>query len=207
MSTLLNEREKKPLWLALEESSQLEEIQKEFERNRPEIILHPDPRLRHRCTTIEGAESCLIELEMALRDPLGNEYLGVGLSANQIGRTERACIIRFGDYILDLIGPRIVEHSDNRRGSTEGCLSCPELQTTVMRWEEIVIGADNYRQPLIIKNFDVARIVQHEVDHLNSVLLTDYLPISRNDPCPCGSGKKFKKCCREIEIALDKRRR
>ncbi len=21
--------------------------------------------------------------------------------------------------------------------------------------------------------------------------------ISRNDPCPCGSGKKFKKCCRE----------
>ena len=22
-------------------------------------------------------------------------------------------------------------------------------------------------------------------------------PVGRNDPCPCGSGKKFKKCCRE----------
>jgi preprotein translocase subunit SecA len=20
-------------------------------------------------------------------------------------------------------------------------------------------------------------------------------PVGRNDPCPCGSGKKFKKCC------------
>jgi uncharacterized protein len=20
-------------------------------------------------------------------------------------------------------------------------------------------------------------------------------PVSRNDPCPCGSGKKYKKCC------------
>ncbi|MCI0656896.1 MAG: SEC-C domain-containing protein [Acidobacteria bacterium] len=25
------------------------------------------------------------------------------------------------------------------------------------------------------------------------------LPIGRNDPCPCGSGKKYKKCCLERE--------
>lgn len=23
--------------------------------------------------------------------------------------------------------------------------------------------------------------------------------VGRNDPCPCGSGKKFKKCCRYIK--------
>ena len=23
--------------------------------------------------------------------------------------------------------------------------------------------------------------------------------IGRNDPCPCGSGKKFKKCCRYVQ--------
>ncbi len=22
--------------------------------------------------------------------------------------------------------------------------------------------------------------------------------IGRNDPCPCGSGKKYKKCCRKV---------
>ena len=23
----------------------------------------------------------------------------------------------------------------------------------------------------------------------------DYSKVGRNDPCPCGSGKKYKKCC------------
>ncbi|MBC7319473.1 SEC-C domain-containing protein [bacterium] len=26
-------------------------------------------------------------------------------------------------------------------------------------------------------------------------LVRDYIDVGRNDPCPCGSGKKFKKCC------------
>ena len=158
-------------------------------------MTRPEPLLRHRCTTIGDAESTLMKLELALRDPLGKEYLGVGLSANQIGETDRACIIRFGDYHLDLIGPRIVEHSETRRGSTEGCLSCPDVHTTVMRWEEIVVRADNYSQPLIIQNFDVARIIQHEIDHLDGILLVDHVKIGRNDPCPCGSKKKYKRCC------------
>ena len=25
-----------------------------------------------------------------------------------------------------------------------------------------------------------------------------YTPVGRNDPCPCGSGKKFKKCCMKL---------
>lgn len=26
--------------------------------------------------------------------------------------------------------------------------------------------------------------------------------IDRNDPCPCGSGKKFKKCCYQGEVGF-----
>ena len=50
--------------------------------------------------------------------------------------------------------------------------------------------------------------VQHEMDHLNGKVLPDRADakehyelatgdnkVGRNDPCPCGSGKKFKKCC------------
>ena len=195
MNTLLNEKERMPLWRELEELSKAEEALKEFQKNRPEIITRQNPILRHKCTSISGAENTLIKLEMALLDPLGQEYLGVGLSANQIGETDRVCIVRFGDYQLDLIGPRIVEHSEIKRGSTEGCLSCPDISTTVMRWDEIVVKADNYSQPLIIKNFDVARIIQHEIDHLDGILLVDYNKIGRNEPCPCGSKKKYKRCC------------
>jgi peptide deformylase len=46
--------------------------------------------------------------------------------------------------------------------------------------------------------------VQHEIDHLNGMTIHDRQVITtivnddklgRNDPCHCGSGKKFKKCC------------
>ncbi|OUX54026.1 MAG: hypothetical protein CBE47_01735 [Pelagibacteraceae bacterium TMED287] len=46
--------------------------------------------------------------------------------------------------------------------------------------------------------------VQHEIDHLNGktimdrqmiTTITNEMKVGRNDPCHCGSGKKFKKCC------------
>ena len=47
--------------------------------------------------------------------------------------------------------------------------------------------------------------VQHEIDHLNGMRILDReidttirrvgKKIGRNEPCPCGSGKKYKKCC------------
>ena len=46
--------------------------------------------------------------------------------------------------------------------------------------------------------------VQHEIDHLNGMTIMDRTMIStvintakigRNEPCPCGCGKKYKKCC------------
>ena len=47
--------------------------------------------------------------------------------------------------------------------------------------------------------------VQHEIDHLNGMRILDRAQeltirrterkIGRNEPCPCGSGRKYKKCC------------
>ena len=46
--------------------------------------------------------------------------------------------------------------------------------------------------------------VQHEIDHLNGITIHDRKrettvkvekKVGRNDPCSCGSGKKYKKCC------------
>jgi hypothetical protein len=41
--------------------------------------------------------------------------------------------------------------------------------------------------------------VQSRVDDTESITLKDQREakqnVGRNDPCPCGSGKKFKKCC------------
>ena len=47
--------------------------------------------------------------------------------------------------------------------------------------------------------------IQHEIDHLNGITIHDrenkskpivsQKKVGRNDSCPCGSGKKYKKCC------------
>jgi hypothetical protein len=55
-------------------------------------------------------------------------------------------------------------------------------------------------------NVDSSLLVDHTFDHQFVETLFDlgssqeplrnpYKDVSRNDPCPCGSGKKFKKCC------------
>lgn len=51
-----------------------------------------------------------------------------------------------------------------------------------------------------------SHIIQHEIDHLDGIeekfideenksQLIKQHNINRNDPCPCGSRKKFEKCC------------
>lgn len=39
------------------------------------------------------------------------------------------------------------------------------------------------------------RQYMREMQHGPSVRQSKRRKVGRNDPCPCGSGKKFKKCC------------
>jgi peptide deformylase len=66
-------------------------------------------------------------------------------------------------------------------------------------WEETHNKKHDEEQRLL-----EAICVQHEIDHLNGMTIHDRQMITtittqdkvgRNDPCVCGSGKKFKKCC------------
>jgi uncharacterized protein len=36
---------------------------------------------------------------------------------------------------------------------------------------------------------------QRRFPHQVTTVVRDTVKIGRNDPCPCGSGRKFKKCC------------
>ena len=66
-------------------------------------------------------------------------------------------------------------------------------------WEETSSKKEDDERRLL-----EAICVQHEIDHLNGMTIHDRQMITtittqdklgRNDPCDCGSGKKFKKCC------------
>jgi peptide deformylase len=58
----------------------------------------------------------------------------------------------------------------------EGCLSCPEIQVEISRFPEIKVRAVDAKGEKVNKKYldYVARVIQHEVDHLDGKLIVDY---------------------------------
>ena len=46
--------------------------------------------------------------------------------------------------------------------------------------------------------FDLAQYVRIMKFQKNAPIVRPGSPLGRNDPCPCGSGKKYKKCCKDF---------
>ena len=112
---------------------------------------------------------------------------GVGLAAPQIGISRRIVVFRNKgfdekgwsknekDYDV-LVNPRITQTRGELVTMAEGCLSCPEIQVEISRFPEIKIRAHDTNGHKISKRYTdyLARIVQHEMDHLNGKLIIDY---------------------------------
>lgn len=127
---------------------------------------------------------------------------GVGLAAIQIAIPVRAIIIRYANTSVNMLNPIIVDRIGKIR-TQEGCLSLPGLLVETERAEQVMVRWIDYdsktEQTAVFYGLE-AVIVQHEVDHLDGILIIDreafeVKKVGRNEPCPCGSGKKYKKCC------------
>jgi peptide deformylase len=132
---------------------------------------------------------------------------GVGISAIQIGIPQRICLVRLWHDALKqwtltvITNPEIIYPKEGSPTDLmivkEGCLSFPGKYIKVRRHAFIHVKCDEF-ELLKLQGFR-AQVLQHEIDHMNGIIFTDReyveLNIGRNDPCPCGSKKKFKKCC------------
>jgi len=106
---------------------------------------------------------------------------GVGLSANQVGIPLRLALIRLNPEekdnpnFLAVVNPTIVKSSKDMEEDYEGCLSIPNAYAKVNRDRSITVGAQDLSgNPLTLKVTGfLARIFQHEIDHLDGVLITD----------------------------------
>jgi peptide deformylase len=110
------------------------------------------------------------------------EYEGVGLAAPQIGASLRVVIFGFekSERYPDaepvpttvLVNPQIEVLGSETDGAWEGCLSVPGLRGYVERPTKIRYrGVDSKGQSIEreVEGFH-ARVVQHEVDHLDGIL-------------------------------------
>jgi len=113
---------------------------------------------------------------LSLAETLGKSQ-GLGLSANQCGRTERMFAINMGEQIWTLINPEIVAKSDTFSDMAEGCLSYPGLYLKLKRPDNIKVKFQAINGEWIEQEFDglTAVCVQHEIDHLDGKIFTDYV--------------------------------
>lgn len=172
------------------------------------IIKNNEEALRVKCEDVKPEEIGelveLLERELDISAKLGSP--GIGLALPQIGIAKKLAIVRIDDIKVNLVNARIEVGYDLSIFKDEGCLSFPGRVENTMRYQEIKI-ADNAVYPhSFIATGLTAICIQHELDHLNSVLLPDRaikakVKIGPNDPCFCGTIdvntgkiKKYKKC-------------
>ncbi len=58
-------------------------------------------------------------------------------------------------------------------------------------WDE----SDEDLDDMLLQNLVEAKDNQNDIDHSDQAPIRRVPKIGRNEPCPCGSGKKYKKCC------------
>lgn len=110
---------------------------------------------------------------------------GIGLSANQIGLSVRAFVMKTNTRLVRVQDPKIIEVSTTENAVYEGCLSLGDgalpAKGPISRPECILVeyskGSERVRESLIGIE---ARIFQHEYDHLNGFLFTDHDIIGPN---------------------------
>ena len=93
---------------------------------------------------------------------------GVGLAAPQIGILKRIIVIDIEVIIKVMINPEIIS-------GPEGCLSVPGIEDTVRRPKLLTVRYMNLDGEIVTEEARdlYARVICHEVDHLNGILFTD----------------------------------
>ena len=149
----------------------------------PEVLdikVYPDKVLRRRAEPVprERFGNGLGRLASGMLS-LMYESAGVGLAAPQVGLSIRLLVMdpdpdRKSPVVL--VNPRIVE-SSGREAGEEGCLSLPGVAAEVGRAERVTVEfhtVDGKRDAFDAAGLP-ARIIQHEIDHLDGRLFIDRL--------------------------------
>lgn len=140
---------------------------------------------------------------------------GIGLAANQCsldGERFNLRMVAVKDTNTKetriAIDPKIVRYHGMERLKLEGCLTWKDKTIAAKRHHYVDVEfytPDGELHQETHKAFQ-GQVWQHELNHINGIeedvkSRGDYVDfdedvkVGRNDKCPCGSGKKFKKCC------------
>ena len=147
------------------------------------IVYSDDPLLRKTSSKVRRITEDIEQLVEDMFETMQEER-GVGLAAVQVGVPVRLFVVKIPEDMEDpdagtklaLLNPKIARRSSEIEEGVEGCLSVPGWMGNVPRHVEITVkGMDMDGKKTRIKAEGyLARVIQHEIDHLNGVLFIDH---------------------------------
>ena len=150
------------------------------------ILLYPSPIIRKKAVPVTSVNG---DLQRLIDDMVETMYAapGVGLAAPQVGALTQVIVLdphedRKVTKPLTLINPKLVD-GEGQVVEEEGCLCIPDLKAEVTRFKRVVVTAyDRTEKEILLEGTDLlARILQHEIDHLNGVLFLDRLSPAKRE--------------------------
>jgi peptide deformylase len=141
-----------------------------------QIRQYPDAVLRMRAREVDRFDDDLLRLADRMAH-LMHDARGVGLAATQVGVLQRLFVFQQAeaDEVTAIVNPEITVKTEETEVADEGCLSLQGVLVPVERAVAVTIEGQNLRGgPLRLELEEMdARVVQHELDHLDGVLMLE----------------------------------
>ena len=155
------------------------------------IVAYGDPILKKRASEISKSTPKLDETILNMYESMYGAH-GVGLAAPQVGLSIRLFLVdtspfaddeeysveeqeKLKDFKRTFINAKIIEETGVEWSFNEGCLSIPNVREEVLRKPVIKVEYldENFNTHTEIFDGLIARVIQHEYDHIEGILFTD----------------------------------
>jgi peptide deformylase len=155
------------------------------------IVAYGDPVLKKRASEISNDTPKLEETIANMYESMYGAH-GVGLAAPQVGLSIRLFLVdtspfaddeeysieeqeKLKDFKRTFINAKIIEETGVEWSFNEGCLSIPNVREEVLRKPVIKVEYLDENFNTHTETFDglIARVIQHEYDHIEGILFTD----------------------------------
>ena len=160
------------------------------------IRLYGDPVLRRKSREVKEINGDIRKLIDNMAKLMYKDK-GLGLAAPQVGILKRVIIADVGDGLVSLVNPKILWRQ-GKDVMSEGCLSIPGINLEIKRSKEVIVeGLTKEGEKVQLGAVGLlARVLQHEIDHLDGILIVDRIPKKRIKP--------FKKELDRIKTMVEK---
>jgi len=136
-----------------------------------------NPILRQKAEKVKEITPQIKKVVLDMIETIKSDENSVGLAAPQINQSLQIIVFKLDldKKYITLINPKIKKASWRKEIKNESCLSLPNFHRPVKRSKKITVQGLNIDGQLVEIKAEgfLARVIQHEIDHLNGILICD----------------------------------